>query len=81
MQEMEFLLLNTIILDTCNFDKNLYKNRWQDLDLEMAHFLNNQNHSFDQLYNNLTQQKFSKELNMNLQLNDLINKDTKIYSY
>jgi inorganic pyrophosphatase/exopolyphosphatase len=79
------LLLTALLLDTLNFQKNLYINRWVDMDYYVFEsIIQSENISqsvIDQYYNELDSSKYDEDANLNLGIDNLMNKDKKLFKW
>ena len=77
------LSLTAILLDTLNFQKNLYINRWVDLDYYvLENIIKKENISqfdIDKYFSEIYNSKYDEEANLNLGIENLMNKDKKLF--
>jgi inorganic pyrophosphatase/exopolyphosphatase len=79
------LLLTALLLDTLKFQKNLYINRWVDMDYYVFESItqseNISQFVIDQYYNELDSSKYDEDANLNLGVENLMNKDKKLFKW
>lgn len=79
------LSLTAILLDTLNFQKNLYINRWVDLDYYVFEIIikkeNISQFDIDQYYSEIYSSKYDEDANLNLGIENLMNKDRKLFKW
>jgi inorganic pyrophosphatase/exopolyphosphatase len=76
------LAVTAILLDTSNFKKNFYKNRWDDLDLGIYNAILNQTkeqYDVNEYYNQIFSERSNVEKNLALGIDVLFEKDQKRY--
>ena len=78
------LAVTAILLDTSNFKKSLYKNRWDDLDVGIFNAIlsqTNEKYDIQEYYNQISSVKSDVEKNLALGINILFEKDQKKYKW